>query len=62
MPYTTIFTDLTEGVFTLTLNPITDDPEYDYVGLEPGQRVENIRVEEVLWEIVEDWVRSKGSM
>ena len=45
-----------------TLNPITDDPEYDYVGLEPGQRVENIRVEEVLWEIVEDWVRSKGSM
>jgi len=45
-----------------TLNPITDDPEYDYIGLEPGQRVENIRVEEVLWEIVEDWVRSKGSM
>jgi len=45
-----------------TLNPITDDPEYDYIGLEPGQRVENIRVEEVLWEIVEDWVKSKGSM
>ncbi len=45
-----------------TLNPIADDPEYDYVGLEPGQRVENIRVEEVLWEIVEDWVKSKSSM
>jgi 5'-nucleotidase len=45
-----------------TLSPITDDPEYDYAGLEPGQRVENIRVEEVLWEIVEDWVRSKGSV
>ncbi|MGH2522688.1 MAG: 5'-nucleotidase C-terminal domain-containing protein, partial [Anaerolineales bacterium] len=45
-----------------TLNPTTNDPEYDYIGLEPGQVVENVRVEEVLWEIVEDWVKEKGSM
>jgi 2',3'-cyclic-nucleotide 2'-phosphodiesterase (5'-nucleotidase family) len=43
-----------------TLNPITDDPEYDFAGLAPGQRVENVRVEDVLWQIVEDWVKAKG--
>jgi 2',3'-cyclic-nucleotide 2'-phosphodiesterase (5'-nucleotidase family) len=43
-----------------TLNPITDDPEYDFIGVQPGQVVENVRVEEVLWEIVEAWVKLKG--
>jgi 2',3'-cyclic-nucleotide 2'-phosphodiesterase (5'-nucleotidase family) len=43
-----------------TLNPITDEPEYDYIGLEPGQVIENVRVEEVLWEIVEDWIKTAG--
>lgn len=46
----------------LTLNPITDDPEYDFIGLQPGQVVENIRVEDVLWEIVEDWVKARGTL
>jgi 2',3'-cyclic-nucleotide 2'-phosphodiesterase (5'-nucleotidase family) len=41
-----------------TLNPITDDPEYDYIGLEPGQVIENVRVEDVLWEIVADWIQA----
>ncbi len=44
-----------------TLNDISDDPEYDFIGLEPGQAVENVRVEEVLWEIVEDWMRSHSA-
>ncbi|MBI4772447.1 MAG: bifunctional metallophosphatase/5'-nucleotidase [Chloroflexi bacterium] len=41
-----------------TLSDITNDPEYDFIGLEPGQAVENVRVEEVLWEIVEDWLKA----
>ena len=41
-----------------TLNDITDDPDYDFIGLEPGEAVENVRVEEVLWEIVEDWMKA----
>ena len=40
-----------------TLNDLSDDREYDFIGLEAGQVIENIRVEEVLWEIVEDWVK-----
>ena len=40
-----------------TLNDITDDPEYDFIGLAPGQLIENVQVEKVLWEIVEDWLR-----
>jgi 2',3'-cyclic-nucleotide 2'-phosphodiesterase (5'-nucleotidase family) len=43
-----------------TLNDLTDDPEYDFIGLEPGQAIEHVRVEEVLWEIVEDWVKARG--
>jgi 2',3'-cyclic-nucleotide 2'-phosphodiesterase (5'-nucleotidase family) len=41
-----------------TLSPITHHPEYDFIGLEPGQRVENFRAEDVLWEIVEGWVKA----
>jgi 2',3'-cyclic-nucleotide 2'-phosphodiesterase (5'-nucleotidase family) len=43
-----------------TLNPVTDDPEYDFIGIAPGQVVENVRVEAVLWEIVEDWAKARG--
>ncbi len=43
-----------------TLSPITGDPEYDFIGLEPGQVVENIRPEQVLWEVVEGYVKEKG--
>ncbi len=45
-----------------TLNDITHQPEYDFIGLQPGQVVEMVRVEEVLWEVVEGWVKRKGSL
>jgi 2',3'-cyclic-nucleotide 2'-phosphodiesterase (5'-nucleotidase family) len=45
-----------------TLSEITNDPEYDYVGLEAGQRVEMVRVEAVLWEVVADYVRQRGGL
>lgn len=45
-----------------TLNDITDDPDYDYIGLEPGQVIEHVRVEEVLWEIVEGWVKAHSPL
>lgn len=45
-----------------TLNDISDDPEYDFVRLEPGQRLEMVRVEDVLWEIVEDWMKRRGTI
>ncbi len=38
------------------------DPEFDFAGLEPGQRVENVRVESVLWELIEEWVRARGTV
>lgn len=46
----------------LTLSDITDDPEYDFIGLEAGQGVEMVRVEDVLWEIVEDWLRARRTV
>jgi 2',3'-cyclic-nucleotide 2'-phosphodiesterase (5'-nucleotidase family) len=45
-----------------TLNDVTDDPDYDFIGLEPGQTIENIRVEQVLSEIIEDWLRARGTV
>lgn len=42
-----------------TLNAITDDPEYEFIGIMPGQVVENVLVEQVLWEIVADWVKTQ---
>ena len=45
-----------------TLNDLTDQPEYDFIGLQPGQVVEMVRVEEVLWEVVEAWVKARGGM
>jgi 2',3'-cyclic-nucleotide 2'-phosphodiesterase (5'-nucleotidase family) len=39
-----------------TLNDLGDVPDYGYVILEPGQALDLVRVEDVLWEIVEDWV------
>jgi 2',3'-cyclic-nucleotide 2'-phosphodiesterase (5'-nucleotidase family) len=44
-----------------TLSNVRDDPEYDYVGLEPGQGVEMIQIENVLWEVVEGWLRQNRS-
>ena len=44
-----------------TLNTVRNDPEYDYVGLEAGQTVEMIQPENVLWEVVEGWVKEKRS-
>lgn len=43
-----------------TLNDVTDDPDYDYIGLQPWQTVEMVRVENVLWEIVEAWVKKNS--
>jgi 2',3'-cyclic-nucleotide 2'-phosphodiesterase (5'-nucleotidase family) len=40
-----------------TLNNVRDDPEYDYIGLEPGQTVVMIEIEKVLWEVVEGWMK-----
>ena len=45
-----------------TLSTVRNDPEYDYVGLEEGQVVETIQVENVLWEVVEGWIKERGSI
>lgn len=45
-----------------TLNDVTDDPDYDFIGLEAGQVIENIRAEQVLSEIMEDWLRARGAV
>jgi 2',3'-cyclic-nucleotide 2'-phosphodiesterase (5'-nucleotidase family) len=45
-----------------TLNDLAGQPEYDYIGLKPGQVVEMVRVEEVLWEVVEGWVKERGTV
>ena len=45
-----------------TLNDIADEEEYDYIGLQPGQTIELVRVEEVLWEIMEDWVKANSPL
>jgi 2',3'-cyclic-nucleotide 2'-phosphodiesterase (5'-nucleotidase family) len=45
-----------------TLNDLAGQPEYDYIGLRPGQVVEMVRVEEVLWEVVEGWVKERGTV
>jgi 2',3'-cyclic-nucleotide 2'-phosphodiesterase (5'-nucleotidase family) len=45
-----------------TLNDTTGEPEYDFIGLQPGQVVEMVRVEEVLWEVVEEWVKARGTV
>ncbi len=45
-----------------TLNTVRNDPEYDYVGLEAGQAVEMIQAENVLWEVVEGWIKQKGGI
>lgn len=45
-----------------TLNDLRGNPEYDYLGLSPDQPVEMIRVEQVLWEIVEDWIKARGTV
>jgi 2',3'-cyclic-nucleotide 2'-phosphodiesterase (5'-nucleotidase family) len=41
----------------VTVNDVTDDPDYDFIDLQPWQKVEMVRVEDVLWEIMEDWVK-----
>jgi 5'-nucleotidase len=45
-----------------TLNTVRNDPEYDYIGLEAGQTVETIQPENVLWEIIEGWIKQRGSL
>lgn len=45
-----------------TLSDVTSDPENDFIGLQPGQAVEMVRVEEVLWEVVEGWARARGAI
>jgi hypothetical protein len=45
-----------------TLSDITHDPEYDFIGLQPGQVVEMIQPEAVLWELVEGYVRARGGL
>ena len=41
-----------------TLNDVPHEPEYDFIGLQPGQVVEMVQVEAVLWEVVEGWVKA----
>lgn len=43
-----------------TLNLLAGHPEYDFIGVEPGQQVANVRVEQVLWEILEEWFRFRS--
>jgi len=45
-----------------TLNPVAGHPDYDFIGVEPGQQVINIRVEQVLWEVLEEWLRVKSPL
>jgi hypothetical protein len=45
-----------------TLNDRRGDPEYDFIGLEPGQEVEMVQVEKVLWEIVEGYMKAMGGL
>lgn len=45
-----------------TLNDMGDVPEYGYVVLEAGQDLELIRVEDVLWEIMEDWIKAQSPL
>jgi 5'-nucleotidase len=45
-----------------TLNDITGDDEYDFIGLQPGQVIEMVQVEEVLWEVVEGWLQQRGKI
>ncbi len=45
-----------------TLNDRRGEPEYDFIGLEAGQAVEMVKVEKVLWEIVEGYVKEKGGL
>lgn len=45
-----------------TLNDDTDDPDYDFIGLAPGQVIEMVQVEKVLWEVVEGHVKMRGGM
>ena len=42
-----------------TLNDLGDVPEYGYVVLEAGQTLELVRIEDVLWEIMEDWIKAQ---
>lgn len=42
-----------------TLNDLGDVPEYGYVVLEAGQMLEPIRIENVLWEIIEEWIETQ---
>lgn len=41
-----------------TLNPVTDDPEYDFIGVEPGQSIVIARPNQALWEVAEEWVKA----
>lgn len=45
-----------------TLSDVTTDPEYDFIGLQPGQVVEMVRAEEVLWEVVAGYVTETGRL
>ena len=42
-----------------TLNDLGDVPEYGYVVLEAGQTLELVRIEDVLWEIMEGWIKAQ---
>lgn len=43
-----------------TLND-SGDPD-SYIFLQEGQTVEMIRIEQVLWEIMEDWIKAKSPL
>ncbi len=44
------------------LNDLTHQPEHNYLSLQPNQAVEMVQVEQVLWEVVEGFVKSEGGL
>lgn len=51
------------GRYRLASTYTTLHPEAgDFVGLQPGQAVDNVRVEEVLWQVMERWLRDRGAV
>jgi 5'-nucleotidase / UDP-sugar diphosphatase len=45
-----------------TLNDLVGEDEYDFIGLQPNQTVEMVQVENVLWEVVEGWLRKNTTL
>jgi 5'-nucleotidase len=47
---------------SFTLSPVPPAPEHDFLGLRPGQAVELVQGEAVLWQVVERWLKAHGTV